>query len=316
MIGTITLSPSIDREMMIKELVKDDAVRALRVLDTAGGKGVNVSKVVYELGGKTTAFSFMGGFEGKLYASKIKTLGFPYHLIPITGETRLNVTLTDRDDATQTRISAPAPRVLAAEYALLRKRLERFQPRPLTWVFGGTLPAGSGDRTYYDLIQFLKTRTGSPCVLDTDGEALRLGIQAKPFLIKPNEFEIERLMGRSFGSVASYARAAEELVRQGVTIAIVSLGPQGALFVSRERSFFIPSVRVKVRSKVGAGDSLIAGVLLALERGWSFEKAALLGMAASHSAVMRESPRLCQRADIPRLLPRFKVRPLKIRGRG
>lgn len=308
MIGTVTLNPSIDREILIDELVKDDAIRARRIIDTAGGKGVNVSKVVRELGGKTKAFAVTGGLEGRLYAAKIRTLGFPYRLLPIAGQTRLNIILTDRDDATQTRISAPGPVVRAAELDRLTKALLTFRPKPFVWVLGGTLPAGADDRTYYRIMKLLKRRTGVSCVVDTDGEALRWGVQAQPFLIKPNEFEFERLMGRSYKSVGAYARAAQDLVRRGIRIVVVSLGAQGAVFASEEKTFFIPSIRVKVRSKVGAGDSLIAGLLLALQRGQTFEEAARLGMAASHSAVMREAPRLCLHTDIPRLLGRFHIR--------
>lgn len=309
MIGTVTLNPSIDREILVDELVKDDAVRARRVIDTAGGKGVNVSKVVRELGGKTHAFAVTGGLEGKLYAEKIRMLDFPYTLVPIAGQTRLNIILTDRDDATQTRISAPGPRVTPGELGRLTGALLRLRSRPFAWVLGGTLPAGADPKTYYRLMGHLTAETGSPCVVDADGDALRWGVKAKPFLIKPNEFEFERLMGRSYKNVAAYARGAREMVRRGIRIVVVSLGAQGAVFASAERSFFIPSVRVKARSKVGAGDSLIAGLLLGLERGMTLEKAAVLGMAASHSAVMREAPRLCLRSDIPRLAARFHIRP-------
>lgn len=315
MIGTLTLNPSIDREILVDELVKDDAIRARRILDTAGGKGVNVSKVIRELRGRTMAFAVTGGLEGKLYGEKIRLLGFPYHLVTIRGHTRLNVILTDHDDATQTRISAPGPQVSRLELDRVLSAMEALRPRPWVWALGGTLPAGADERTYRRILLRLRARTGARCVVDCDGPALRLALQARPFMVKPNEFELERLMARKFSTFSSYAEAAHDLVRQGVALAVVSLGPRGAVFASEAGAFVIPGVRVPVRSKVGAGDALIGGVLVGLERRMNLEDACRMGMAASHSAVMQEAPRLCVRSQVMKLFGRFKVRRLALKRR-
>ena len=165
------------------------------------------------------------------------------------------------------------------------------------------------DCTYREFILALQ-KNGMPCVLDTDNESLRLGIEAKPFMIKPNEYEIQRLANRSLGSIEDYLAAARTLVKKGIKIVVVSLGKKGALFVTSQEAFHVLTPHVAVKSKVGAGDSLIGGFILGLSRKMSLKEAARLGVAASTSAVMREAPRLCLRKDIPRLLPRIALRPL------
>ncbi len=165
------------------------------------------------------------------------------------------------------------------------------------------------ESTYRDLI-FALQKNGTPCILDTDNDALKHGIEAKPFMIKPNEYEMQRLLGRTLGSVQSYLDAAVQLVRNGIRVVVVSLGARGALFVRDGEAIHVTTPKVPIRSKVGAGDSLIGGFVYALAKGDSFERAAATGVAASTSAVMKKGTKLCDRRDIPGLLRRVRVRRL------
>ncbi len=307
MIGTITLNPSIDQHILVKHLVKDDANRALWVGRYPGGKGINVSKVLVELGGRTHAYALVGGFSGEFLQKLVEPLNIPLTTLSINGETRINTIVTDVADQTQTRISAPGPRVAQKELDRFLKKLLSVRPKPRFWALGGSLSAGMPSRTYEKFIRALQ-RNGTPCILDTDNEALKFGIRAKPFLVKPNEYEMQRLCGRNLKTKRDYLKAAEFLVKTGIRIVIVSLGAKGALFVTTKESFQVFTPQVAVKSKVGAGDSLIGGFVLGLCRGMSLRKAACLGVAASTSAVMREAPRLCFRQDISPLLKRVKVR--------
>jgi len=305
-IATITLNPSIDQHILVESLMKDDANRAREVFCYPGGKGVNVSKGVRELGGQTRAYAILGGFPGEYWKELIEKLDIPYFSHAVKGDTRINTVITDLKDATQTRISAPGPAVPQKDLEDFLRKLLKVRPKPFLWVFGGSLSRGMKHSTYAKFIRVLQEQ-GAPCVLDTDDEALRFGVRAKPFMIKPNEFEIQRLMNRSFKTIEEYAAAAKILVRQGVKIVVVSLAERGALFVTKSEAFHATTPKVKVKSHVGAGDSLIAGLALGLYKGRSLKEAAKLGVAASTSAVMREAPRLCLRKDIPGLLERVKV---------
>jgi 1-phosphofructokinase len=309
MIATITLNPSIDQNILVQGLLKDDANRATGIHRSAGGKGLNVSKVVRELGGPTRAYALTGGFVGEYWAKLARGIDVDFRTHAVKGETRINTVLTDTRDATQTRISAPGPGVSEREARAFLKTLLAVRPKPFFWVLGGSLPGGMDPamcRVYIAALQ----KNGTPCVLDADGDTLRRGIEAKPFLIKPNEFEMERLAGRKLKGAADYLSAARAVVRGGVRVVIVSLGAEGALVVSEQGAFRAPGVDVPVKSKVGAGDSLIGGALLGLFRGATLEESVRLGIAASTSAVMREAPRLCLRKDVPGLLKKTRILPV------
>ncbi len=312
MIGTITLNPSIDQNIIVPDFVKDDINRASKIIETPGGKGINVSKVIRELGGRTHAFALLGGSTGLRLAELVKKLDFPLTAIPVEGQTRVNLVISDIKDHTQSRINAPGPRLHSGDVLRLERILYRFSPRPSYWVFGGSLAHGIPPSTYGSLIRCLQKR-GVPCVLDTDNEGLKIGVKAGPFMIKPNEHELERLMGRRTRSSKERLKAARYLLAaHGIHIVIVSLGADGALFVTRDEAFHASAPVVRVRSKVGAGDSLIGGVLSSLIKRMTLREAARVGIAASTSAVMREAPRLCHKADIARLTRKVVISDLKV----
>ncbi len=309
MIATITLNPSIDQHLVVPHLHMDDTNRACSITDYPGGKGLNVSKVIRELGGPTRAHALVAGFVGRYWSEGVRKLDIPFSASFVKGETRINTILTDLKDRTQTRVSAPGPEVPEKEIDKFLRKLLSVRPKPFLWALGGSLSHKMKDSTYRKFILALQKK-GTHCILDADNEALRLGIEAKPFMIKPNEHEMQRLMGRPLGTVKEYLAAAKTVVKRGVKIVIVSLGKKGALFVTEKEAFHVLTPRVVVKSKVGAGDSLIGGFALGLYRGMSLKQAARLGVAASTSAVMREAPRLCLKRDIPALLGRIAIRPL------
>lgn len=307
MIATITVNPSIDQHVLVEDLVKDDANRAKALFQDAGGKGLNVSKIVRELGGKTYAYALVGGFAGEWWKALVREIHIPFTSVSVNGDTRINTILTDIKDHTQTRISAQGPVIPHARVQTFLKKLLQHRPKPFLWALGGSLSHRMPPSTYKEIISRLQ-RNGTPCILDTDNEALRIGIQAKPFMIKPNEYEIQRLMNTNLKTLPDYLKAARSLVRKGVRIVVVSLGRRGALFVTRDDAFQVTTPDVQVRSKVGAGDALIGGFALGLSRKMSLREAARLGVAASTSAVMTEGTTLCRKEDIPKLLPKIKVR--------
>lgn len=306
MIATITLNPSIDQTILLRGLVKDDANRALSIERDPGGKGLNVSKVVKSLGGQTHAYALTGGLTGELWKELVRSKKIPFTAVQIDGETRINIILTDTKDRTQTRVSAPGPFVPRRPLEQLVKTLTTGCPKPYLWALGGSLSSGMRPTVYRDIIRRLQA-AGTPCILDTDNEALKFGIEANPFMIKPNEFEMQRLVGRKLHSIQDYAKCAKRISDKGIRIVVVSLGSRGALFVTRSQAIHVTTPRVRVKNKVGAGDSLIGGFALGLHRGLSFEEAAQLGVAASTSAIMTGGSSYCCRSDIPKILPRLRT---------
>src|SRR3989338_7842448 len=195
MIATVTINPSIDQHMVIDKLVKDDAIRVREIRRFPGGKGINVSRAIKELGGKTVAFSVAGGCAGYMLKSLLNDQGIHFETIDVLEETRINVIITDKSDHTQTRLHAEGPFASLDVTDQLFSRVSGYQPLPEWWVLGGSLPPGAPVDFYARFIQFFR-ESGIKCLLDADDEALKLGIEAKPYLIKPNEYEMNRLVGR------------------------------------------------------------------------------------------------------------------------
>jgi 1-phosphofructokinase len=242
-----------------------------------------------------------------MWKERLRALDIPFYAMPVNGETRINTILTDRKDGTQTRISAPGPCISAAAAQKFIRHLLSVRPKPFFWALGGSLASGMRPSLYAEIVRTLQ-KEGTPCILDADNEALRLGIEAKPFMIKPNEYEMERLAGRKLNGLKDYKEAAMFFVEKGVSLVVVSLGAKGALFVTAKEAFRATTPPVRARSKVGAGDSLIGGLALGLYKKMDLRRAACLGIAASTSAVMREAPRLCLKKDIVPLLKRIHIR--------
>jgi len=258
MIGTVTIHPSIDQHILIDKLTKDDAIRAREIRRDPGGKGINVSRVVKELGGETVAFGISGGCAGYMLKSLMAEHGIPFEAIEVPEETRINVILTDRADRTQTRISAPGPRMALADVEGFMQKIVTAHPLPPWWVLGGSLPPGVPEDFYARLIMLLQAQ-GAKCLLDADDEALKIGLQAKPYLIKPNEREFARLVGRSLPDEGALIAAARTVIQQGVQMVAITLGRKGALIVSQDAALHVTSPDIEVKSKVGAGDSFLAG---------------------------------------------------------
>ncbi len=301
MIYTITLNPSIDQHITINKLIKDDTLKAQSVRRDPGGKGINVSRVVKELGGQTKAFGIIGGCGGYMLRDLLDRKEIEYQFFEILGETRINFIMTDLSDKTQTRISAPGPAVENRDIEKFIEMIKGVAPRPSFWVLGGSLPPGVSKDACKKIIEYLQKK-GEKCVLDADGEVLEQGIGAAPFFIKPNEFELERLLKRQVEGDEDIIKAAEELChRYGIGIVAVSLGKRGAFFVTEKEAWKLETPDVEVQSKVGAGDSMVGGFLVALDDNQTLEMAARNAVAAGTAAVMSEGTQLCRREDVEKL---------------
>lgn len=311
LIATVTMNPSIDQHILIDRLVKDDAIRAREIRRDPGGKGLNVSRVLSELGAPTIAFGVTGGGAGYIVKRLLHEREIPFHAVEVAEETRINFIVTDRSDRTQTRISSPGPWVPLEVGDHVVDLVLGLRPAPRWWVLGGSLPPGIPADFYARLIERLQA-SGARCVLDADDQALRIGLEARPFAIKPNESELERLVGRSLRGESEILGAAREILRQGVELVAVSLGGEGALVVTARTAVHTDAPAVEVRSKVGAGDSFLAALVIGLARGDSLEAATCFATAAGTAAVVHEGTQLCRREDVEALLPRVSARATRL----
>lgn len=284
MVRTLTLNPAVDRTLTVEGLALDGVNRVTDVRQDAGGKGLNVARVVGRLGVPVVAVAPQGGDTGRFLVDRLAAEGVSCRWHPISQPIRTNTKVVDAVSGTHTDLNEPGPRLqaedLAALGALLLDGLE-----PGDWVvISGSLPPGVPLETYGRWILEAR-RAGARVAFDADGATLASGLVGHPDLVKPNQAELERWAGRSLATDEALLGAAEELRCAGADTVVVSAGSRGAWLVSSRGHWFSPAIPVEVRSTVGAGDALVAGLVSAYSQGQGDEGALALGMAAAAASV-------------------------------
>ena len=308
MIATVTLNPSLDEWIRLPTLRIGELNRASRFVRYPGGKGVNVSRVVHELGGPTIAYALAGGEDGEILRRLMNRMNIQHEFVEVSGSTRNNYKIQTRLPAPVTEINTEGPRVSIASVRRLARRLLQRRPWPRCVALCGSLPPGVPPAIYGQWIHLLKRRS-ILTALDTSGSALHHGLAARPWLIKPNRQEAETLLGRRLSGRRACVTAALELVSHGPMLTILSLGRDGAVLassVTREVWLAQPPA-VKADSAVGAGDSLVGGFLYGWVKRLPLVEAFRLGVACGAAAAMTPGTELCHRADVRRLLPRVSI---------
>jgi len=305
LISTITLNPSLDQHLTV-DVVVDGPNRWSRLHRYAGGKGIDVSRAIHEMGGRTIAYGFIGGMVGRAVEIFLDEEGVPFSFTPVKGETRTNFIITDSKTTHQTRIDAPGPYITKGEFARFERKMQRLRPSPDLIVVGGSAPPGIPNNVYYSIAMEAKS-FGVRTILDADAQWLVEGIKAKPYLVKPNVREAEELLKRELPDEAAIIKAARDIVGMGIEIAVISRGKDGIIAATRDKVIRAVPPEVKVKSTVGAGDCTIAGLALKLAGEELLTRACRLAVALGTAAVLTPGTELARRADVEELLPKIKV---------
>ena len=309
MIATVTLNPSLDEWVELPSLRLGALNRASGFARYPGGKGINVSRVIRELGGRTVAFALAGGEDGLILRELLNRLAIPHDFVTIAGSTRNNYKIRTAHPRALTELNTAGPAVPRQALRRLFQRVAARRPRPQCVAFCGSLPPGAPPRIYETWIRALHRR-GIPAVLDASGQALHDGLAAHPWLIKPNRQEAEELLGRRLKRRHQLVEAARHLSQRRAELVILSLGKEGALLAGAALGGVWqarPPV-VRVDSAVGAGDSLVGGFLMGWTQGRSVLESFRLGVACGAATAMTPGTELCHRTDVRRLLARVTIR--------
>jgi len=305
-IATFTLNPCLDEHITVNGLLVDEANRWSKLRRYAGGKGIDVSRAIHEMGGSTMAYGFIGGTEGRALEILLDEEGVLFSFTPVEQATRTNFIITDTRTSQQTRIDAPGPRISKRELERFANKLQRIQPVPDLVVASGSVPPGIGSDIYYHIIMSARER-GVRTFLDTDGDCLEKAIKAKPYLIKPNVHEAEELLKTEISTEEAIVEAALNLVEMGIEIVVISRGKDGLIAASKKKIVKAVPPSLKVKSAVGAGDCTMAGFALEIVAGEPLIEACRLGAAMGAATVLTPGTELCHRADVEELLPQIQV---------
>src|SRR3990170_3367259 len=309
MIVTVTLNPAIDQTLVVPKFVAGDTLRVKSSRFDPGGKGINVSRVIRELGGESLAMGFAPGGLGRYIEHTLEAQGIACDFVHTKGETRTNITILDESRHIHTILSDPGPPTEIRYVDELRTRLRNRLHQGDWLVLAGSIPPPLDAHVYTDIIREA-SEIGAHTVLDADGEALAVGADACPEMVKGNRRELERLLGRHLDDEASTIQAAVQVHDRGIHSVVVTRGREGAVASTDEMLFRGVAPRVRAVSAVGSGDALLAGVVLTLSRGGAMEDALRLGIAAGTASVLNPGTELCHRREVDILVPRVKVQPI------
>jgi 6-phosphofructokinase 2 len=302
---TVTLNPAVDRTTRVDRVEPDRKLRCESPLIEPGGGGLNVSRAIAKLGGSSRAVWACGGPPGRILADLLDAEGIEHEPVEINAHTRQNLIVREESSGRQFRFGMPGAELTADEAERFIERIGQSDAEYI--VASGSLPPGLDD-DFYARLSSAADRS-KRFVLDTSGAPLIRAHSGNVWLVKPNVRELCDLTGCQLDDDRAVEDAARGLIADhGVAVVVVSLGAGGAMVVTETECHHIPSPTVPIRSKVGAGDSMVAGIVLALERGRSFREATRFGVAAGAAAVMTPGTELCRREDAERLDARMAER--------
>lgn len=300
-IATLTMNPALDASTDVDSVTPDIKLRCSAPHYEPGGGGVNVARAIRRLGGDAVAIFPSGGDSGRLFNRLLDAEGVPSSWISIAGETRENINVREKATGRQFRFCMPGPQLVESDWQACLERLRAALPRNGFVVASGSLPPGV-PRDFYARVARIVRASGNAFVLDSSGDPLRLALEEGVDLVKPSLREFHEITGAAVADESDLPRHAEKMIGEGrCRQLVISLGPGGAFWMSPEGSERLTSPAVSAVSSVGAGDSMVAGIVLSLARGRPFPEAVRYGVAAGAAAVLNPGTELCRPEDVERL---------------
>ena len=304
MITAVCMNPSFDRTVEVDVLVPGEVNRIRSVREDVGGKGINVAATARRLGVDVQCIGCAGEESLQKLQSAMKRLGIPHAFVPVNGEVRTNMKVFSRDGSGVTELNEPGTEISREQLDQFIALAQKEAVQSEIMIFTGSLPPGCPQGIYCDLINAMGD---VPCVLDAVGEELLLGLSAHPLLVKPNLHELETTLGVELRTMRAIRDAAFKLLDMGARNVVVSMGSMGALFAGDGKAYFAPAVKVEVKSTVGAGDAMVAGLMKGYLEHRQMLKAFRYGVAAGAATVQMEGTQPIEAEEFFRLLEQVRV---------
>jgi 6-phosphofructokinase 2 len=301
---TITLNPAVDKTYMVNDLVPEHKLRCSNPLIEAGGGGINVSKGLKQLGNPSLAIFFAGGRNGDHLYEMLQHEGIQCKPVAVNGETRESLVIIDELTKKEFRIVVDGPDINTTQFGQVVQLVQTIQPSLI--VASGSLPKGLPENVYAILAKEAKL-TGSKFILDTSGNALKAALAEGVYLMKPNLKELSILAGVESLAIDKVPQAAKQLIDEGkAEIVVVSMSAAGAILVTKDMQHHIPSPDVEQKSTVGAGDSMVSGMIWALQQQMNLLDVVCWGVACGGAATMNTGAQLFKKQDAEELFNRIR----------
>ncbi|WP_268048276.1 1-phosphofructokinase [Clostridium ganghwense] len=306
MIITVTLNPAMDKTLAIDNFTLGIVNRVSNLRYDIGGKGINVSKVLKNFNVNSTCTGFLGGILEKTFIEELNSRGIDTRFIHIKENSRTNTKIVDTTKKVYTDINEAGPEISENE---LKMFLDEFgnmcNKDDIVVLAGGVSPSVPKD-IYAQLTKIAKEK-GAFVILDADGELLKEGIKEKPDVIKPNNHELVRLLNLESDSEKELIKAAKLLQSKGIANILISLGEKGALFITGENIYHSKGVKVDVKSTVGAGDSMVAGLVYSKLNNYEPSEALKFAASCGTAAVTLEGTKACTLEQVQEMFRKIEV---------
>lgn len=296
---TLTLNPSLDKSTHFTGLVPEQKIRCEKPRYDAGGGGINVSKAIVKLGGNSLCIHTSGGSAGKMLEELIQKEGIENKVIPTQNWTRENFIAFENTTKAQYRFGFPGNELLEIEKETVIEIIKKIKADYL--VLSGSLNEGL-PADFYQKISETAKASGIKVIVDTSGEPLRKVLEKGVYLIKPNIGELAKLIGVERLALPEVEKAAKTLIEKGsAEVVVVSLGAEGAILVSKDKTEFVNAPKAEKKSTVGAGDSMVGGMVWALSQNKSLKEVIQWGVCCGTAATMNEGTQLFKKEDAEKL---------------
>lgn len=297
---TVTFNPAVDKSTTVPELIPEKKLRCTAPVFEPGGGGINVARAIHKLGGKAVAAYLAGGYTGKALTELVSGEGITSIVSEIELNTRENLVVYEDSSARQYRFGMPGPNVSALEYRKLLDLIEKEGEADFI-VVSGSLPEGFPSDLFTRLADLARAKNAR-LVVDTSGAALKLAISSGVYLIKPNLRELGSLTGLEAADPGQAVASAKKLIEMGgCELIALSMGAKGAILISKDLELRVIPPSVTIKSTVGAGDSMLAGIVYSLSKSSTLSEAIRYGVACGTAATLNPGTGLCRREDVDRL---------------
>jgi len=312
MITTVNLNPCIDRSISLSDFQygKLNRVRGSRY--DASGKAINVGIVAKKLGKVVECLGFNYSEDGHLLTSALDKLQIKYEFIYIEGRLRTNTKILDIHTNIFTELNENGGRVSPKDVFVLRELIKRHSCKSNIVMIGGSVPEGVENSVYREILEDLQN-LNIKTILDAEKDLLLEGIKAKPYLIKPNLYELEVTFGKKCATKKDIIDLALKIIDSGVAVVCVSMGEAGALICNSNEAFYAPGLNLHIRGFQGAGDAMVGGICVAMEDNCNLEDMLRYGMAASAASLILEGTQLCEKAGFYEFMDQIKIMPIGVR---
>ncbi|MDC3411988.1 1-phosphofructokinase [Aquibacillus sp. 3ASR75-11] len=295
---TITLNPAMDKTVMLPNFQLGALNRITNAVQVdPGGKGINVAKVLQQFNTKVIASGLIGGDLGKKLQKQVEKLGIATDFVEVDGEVRTNLKIVDEQTKQTTEINEPGFTVSIEDKQQIKEKISNLMDNASFLILSGSIPNEMEAEVYSNYIHLAKEK-GVKTILDADGLVLKHGIDAKPFAIKPNLYELEKYIGKKLPNVEAVVEAGKRLIGRGIELVIVSMGEAGAIFLTENDGCHVKPFSITPKSTVGAGDSMVAAIAYAYGNHFSFSEMAAWATTAGTITASKSGTNVCSLKEV------------------